>query len=167
MLLGGFTAGLVFNLLMRGVDTRLARDIESKLDGIGYGLLVPVFFISTGLKFDLDALVDDTRALVVLPVFVISLLIVRGLPSTLAAPPGATRRERRAMVLFGATALPVIVAVTDLAVKGDDLQPSMAAALVGAGMISVLLFPLLALGRRRVPVVEVPPATPAGLLDEG
>ena len=78
MLLGGFTAGLVFNLLMRGVDPRLARDIESKLDAIGYGLLVPVFFISTGLKFDLDALVDDTRALVVLPVFVISLLIVRG-----------------------------------------------------------------------------------------
>ena len=81
--------------------------------------------------------------------FVELLLIVRGLPPTLAAPLGSSAVDRRALALFGATALPIIVAVTDIGVDNGDLKPATAASLVGAGMISVLLFPLLALSQRQ------------------
>ena len=83
------------------------------------------------------------------PVFLLLFLIVRGLPSTLTAPPGSAGADRRAIVLFGATALPIVVAVTEIGVSSGELSAGTAAALVGAGMLSVLLFPLLALGQHR------------------
>ena len=82
------------------------------------------------------------------------LLIVRGIPGALAAPPGATRADRRSLLLFAATGLPIIVAVTDIGLDEKALQPGTAAALVGAGMLSVLLFPALAL-LGRSPVKEL------------
>ena len=149
MLLGAFAAGLVYQVLASHAEVESRELVESKLEGIGFGFLVPIFFINTGLTFDLEALTDDTRALLLLPVFVVLLLAVRGLPSTLAAPPGSSSPDRRALALFGATALPIIVAVTAIGVDHGDLQSSTAASIVGAGMISVLLFPLLGLSQRR------------------
>jgi Kef-type K+ transport system membrane component KefB len=148
MLLGAFAAGVTYRALASHADAHIREDVESKLEGVGFGFLIPIFFINTGLTFDLDALVSDTKALVLLPVFVVLLLIVRGVPSTLTAPPGSSAADRRALALFGATALPIIVAVTDIGVDGGDLDPATAASLVGAGMISVLLFPLLGLAQR-------------------
>jgi Kef-type K+ transport system membrane component KefB len=149
MLLGAFAAGVVYQVLASHAEVESRELVESKLEGIGFGFLVPIFFVNTGLTFDLDALTDDTRALLLLPVFVVLLLAVRGLPSTLAAPPGSSARDRRALALFGATALPIIVAVTAIGVDHGDLRSSTAASAVGAGMISVLLFPLLGLSQRR------------------
>jgi len=148
MLLGAFTAGVIFRLLMAGAPEPDAEAVESKLEAVGYGFLVPVFFINTGVEFDLDALFADGRTLAMLPLFVVLLLVVRGFPSLLAAQPDASRRDRIATALFGSTGLPIIVAVTAIGVDRKELDPGTAAALVGAGMLSVLLFPLIALAIR-------------------
>ncbi|WP_205739619.1 cation:proton antiporter [Georgenia sp. SYP-B2076] len=149
MLIGAFAAGILFRLLLAGALPEDAHRVESKIEAVAFGFLVPVFFIYTGITFDLRALLDDTRALVLLPVFLVLLLVVRGLPNLIAAPPGATAADRRALVLFGATALPIIVAITDIGADHGVLQQATAASMVGAGMLSVLLYPLLALGQRR------------------
>ena len=148
MLLGAFTAGVIFRLMMAGAPKADAEAVESKLEAIGYGFLVPVFFINTGVEFDLAALVSDGRTIAMLPLFVLLLLVVRGIPSLLAAQPDASRRDRIATALFGSTGLPIIVAVTAIGVDRKELDPGTAAALVGAGMLSVLLFPLIALAIR-------------------
>ena len=83
-----------------------------------------------------------------MPIVLVALLVVRGIPSVLAAPPGAGRRDRWATALFGATGLPIIVAVTTIGVAEGDLDSGTAAALVGAGLLSVLIFPLVALSIR-------------------
>ncbi|WP_022887896.1 cation:proton antiporter [Agromyces italicus] len=145
MLLGAFTAGVLYRLLLVGAPKHDAEAIESKLEGVGYGFLVPIFFINTGVTFDLEALFADGRTLAMLPVFVVLLLVIRGMPSLLAAPAGSSPRDLTATALFGATGLPIIVAVTAIGVDEGDLASGTAAALVGAGMISVLLFPLIAL----------------------
>lgn len=148
MLLGAFTAGVLYRMLLVGAPKRDAEAIESKLEAVGYGFLVPVFFINTGVTFDLEALFADGRTLAMLPVFVVLLLLIRGLPSLLAAPAGSSPRDLAATALFGATGLPIIVAVTAIGVDAGDLASGTAAALVGAGMISVLFFPLIALALR-------------------
>jgi L-lactate permease len=86
------------------------------------------------------------------PVILVALLVVRGAPASFAAAPGATRRDRAALALFGATGLPIIVAVTALGVHAQIISSVHAAVLVAAGMLSVLLFPLagMALHRRTV-----------------
>ncbi|MET0782883.1 MAG: cation:proton antiporter, partial [Leifsonia flava] len=143
--------------------------IESKLEAVGYGFLVPVFFIDTGLSFDLAALLGDTRNLLLVPIFLLLFLVVRGLPSVIAAPPGAARADRVAIGLMGATALPIIVAVTNIGVDEGDLTTGTAASLVGAGLLSVLLFPLIGLAfRKRSPAYA--PAAPnkdAFIAEEG
>jgi hypothetical protein len=82
-------------------------------------------------------------------VFALLLLLVRGLTGLFTAPSGASARDRRAIVLLTATGLPIIVAVTDIGATTGDLPAALASALVGAGMLSVLLFPLIALAQRR------------------
>ena len=148
MLLGAFTAGVLYRLLLSGAPEPDVEVVETKLEAVGYGFLVPVFFINTGVSFDLESLFADVRTTVLLPVFLVLLIVVRGLPSLLAAPKGSSRRDLVATALFGATGLPIIVAVTAIGVDNGDLPSGTAAALVGAGMLSVLLFPLIALAIR-------------------
>lgn len=122
--------------------------VEMKLDALAFGFVVPIFFVNTGVTFDLTALLASPSVLLLVPIFLVLLLLVRGLPGLFAAPIGATRADRRAIVLFSATGLPIIVAVTQIGVDHALLSSGTAAALVGAGMLSVLLFPLLALSQR-------------------
>jgi Kef-type K+ transport system membrane component KefB len=153
MLLGAFTAGIVWRLLMRDAKESDRKAVESKVEAVAFGFLVPVFFIYTGVTFDLAALLSKPLLLVVVPIVLVVMFVVRGLPSTLAAPPGATRRERVSVAILGATGLPIIVAVTAIGVDEKILSTADAAVLVGAGMLSVLLFPLIAMtirGERRV-----------------
>lgn len=149
MLLGAFAAGVVCRILLNGAEKRHAELIETKLEAVAFGVLVPVFFINTGVTFDLPSLLDDPRALLLLPIFLVLLLLVRGLPGALAAPPGSTIADRASLTLFSATGLPIIVAVTNIGLKENDLTAGTATALVGAGMLSVLLFPVVALTLRR------------------
>jgi Kef-type K+ transport system membrane component KefB len=154
MLLGAFAAGILARALLRGASEPDTVTIERKLEALSFGLFVPVFFITTGVTFNLTALISDPRALILLPIFLVLLLLVRGIPGTLASPPGSTWRDRTSIALFAATGLPIIVAVTNIGLEEKAIQPGTAAALVGAGMLSVLLFPLLALIGRSAPADE-------------
>ncbi|WP_022891886.1 cation:proton antiporter [Agromyces subbeticus] len=160
MLLGAFTAGVLYRLLLSGAPERDAEIVETKLEAVGYGFLVPVFFINTGVTFDLASLFGDIRTMLLLPIFLVLMLVIRGGPSLLSAPKGSSRRDLVATALFGATGLPIIVAVTAIGVDNGDLPSGTAAALVGAGMLSVLLFPLIALALRKGRTDVAEPAPP-------
>ena len=148
MLIGAFAAGVIAKLLLSGAGPHDKEAIEGKLEAVGFGFLVPIFFISTGLTFDLDALLADPTTLLMLPVFLILLVLVRG-SSTLFTSRGLVPADRRAVVLLGSTGLPIVVAVTGIGVSSGDLPVGTATALVGAGMLSVLLFPLIGLALHR------------------
>ncbi|HEY5879400.1 MAG TPA: cation:proton antiporter [Nakamurella sp.] len=158
MLIGAFAAGVIAKLLLSGADEHDKEVVDGKLEAVGFGFLVPIFFISTGLTFDLDALVSNPTTLLMLPLFLVLLALVRG-SSTLFTSGGLPKPDRRAVLLLGATGLPIIVAVTNIGVDDGALQSGTAAALVGAGMLSVLLFPLIGLAlHRRAPGGAVKPA---------
>ena len=145
MLLGAFGAGVLCRVVLRGASDADRHLVESKLEAVAFGFLVPIFFVTTGVTFDLAALVGSSAALLLLPAFLVALIVVRGLPGSFAAPPGASVRQRVSLGLFSATALPLIVAVTEIGVAEGALSEATAAALVGAGMLSCLIFPLTAL----------------------
>ena len=149
MLLGAFAAGIVWQVVFSGASHRNHEVLERKLEAVAFGFLVPIFFIYTGVTFDLAELLADPAALALVPVFLVLLFAVRGLPGLLVVPPGSTAADRRAIVLFGATGLPIIVAVTTIGHEAGLLSAATSAALVGAGMLSVLIFPLVALSQRR------------------
>ncbi len=158
MLIGAFAAGVIAKLLLSGADAHDLESIEGKLEAVGFGFLVPIFFINTGLTFDLDALVSDLSTLLLLPVFLLLLVVVRG-SSTLFTSRGLATPDRSAVLLLGATGLPIVVAVTNIGVTAGDLTAGTASALVGAGMLSVLLFPLIGLAlHRRAPDGDAKPA---------
>jgi Kef-type K+ transport system membrane component KefB len=146
MLLGAFAAGVVSRLVLRRANEADRSLVEAKLEGIAFGFFVPIFFIVTGITFDLAALTSSASTLLLMVVFLVALLAVRGGPGTIGAPHGASIRERMALGLFSATGLPLIVAVAAIGVDEGVLAPATEAALVGAGMLSVLIFPIIALG---------------------
>jgi Kef-type K+ transport system membrane component KefB len=141
MLLGAFAAGIVWRLLMRDAAAADREAVESKVEAVAFGLLIPIFFIYTGITFDLKALLADPFSLALVPIALVLLLVIRGIPSMLAAPPGSSRRDRVILGIMGSTGLPIIVAVTTIGTEEGWLAPGLAAALVGAGMLSVLIFP--------------------------
>jgi Kef-type K+ transport system membrane component KefB len=149
MLLGAFAAGILCRVLLSGAKPADRAEIETKLEAVGFGFLVPVFFINTGVTFDLRSLVADPNVLLLLPIFLLLFLVIRGIPGTLASPTGSVWADRGSLLLFSATGLPIIVAVTDIGVENHSLSAGTAAALVGAGMLSVLIFPAIALVLRR------------------
>jgi Kef-type K+ transport system membrane component KefB len=145
-ILGAFLAGAIVGLVDR--DSSSHPRFRTKLEAIGYGFLIPVFFVSSGIRLDLTGLLHNPSALVRVPVFLVALLVVRGLPALLglrANGPKATL----ALGLLQATSLPFLVTVTQIGVALGKITPVTAAALVCAGLLSVLIFPLLALGLMR------------------
>ncbi|MGW3515490.1 cation:proton antiporter [Streptomyces hydrogenans] len=145
VLLGAFAAGLITRLVLTGAAPEAGPEILAKVEGVGFGFLVPVFFVVTGIEFDLDSLLSGGRTLLLLPVFLALFLVVRGGPMWFLAPRDLDRTDRSALVLYGSTALPLVVAITTIGLDDKALSAGEAAALVGAGMVSVLVFPLLAL----------------------
>ncbi|MCF2530568.1 cation:proton antiporter [Yinghuangia soli] len=144
-LMGAFTAGLVLRLSLWHAPGDLVETISAKLDGIGFGFFIPIFFVMSGVKFDLDALLDKPGLLALIPLFLVLFLLVRGLPTFVLAGRGEVAGRRRELALFASTALPLVVVITNIAVENGYLSSGKAAALVGAGMISVMAFPQLAL----------------------
>jgi len=145
-ILGAFLAGAIVGLVDR--DSSSHPRFRTKLEAIGYGFLIPVFFVSSGIRLDLTGLLHNPSALVRVPVFLLALLVVRGLPALLglrASGPRATL----ALGLLQATSLPFIVTATQIGVALGKITPVTAAALVCAGLLSVLIFPLVALGLLR------------------
>src|SRR5207247_168780 len=121
------------------------RHFRTKLERIGYGFLIPIFFVSSGLTFDLQALFSSPTTILRTPIFLLALLAVRGVPAVLYRPLVGGRRTVAASLLQ-ATSLPFIVVAARLGVSLDLISDANAAALVAAGLLSVLIFPLVALG---------------------
>jgi Kef-type K+ transport system membrane component KefB len=145
-ILGAFLAGAVVGMVDR--DATSHPNFRTKLEAIGYGFLVPVFFISSGVRLDLRDLLSHPAALARVALFLLALLVVRGVPALLnlrAAGPRATV----AVALLQATSLPFIVTATQIGTALGQISAVTAAALVCAGLLSVLLFPPLALALLR------------------
>ncbi|WP_395696153.1 cation:proton antiporter [Nocardioides sp.] len=135
--LGAFTAGFVLRMLVpEGHES-----LEHKLQGLAFGLLIPVFFITSGMAIDPAAVAAEPVALAS---FVLLIVLVRGGGVRIAArASGFDRRESTAMGMFAATGLPIIVAVTSVAVSEGQMTPLNASVLVAGGAITVLVCPLV------------------------
>jgi Kef-type K+ transport system membrane component KefB len=151
-ILGAFLAGAVVGLVDR--DTSSHPFFRAKLDAIGYGFAIPAFFVTSGLRLDLGGLFASPAALARVPVFLLALLVVRGVPALLYAQT-LGRREAFAAGLLQATSLPFIVTATQIGVIVGLLEPVTAAALTTAGLLSVLIFPAVALALLRSQQVVV------------
>lgn len=141
ILLGAFAAGTLVGLVARGPG---AEPFRQKLDALGFGFLIPIFFVTSGAQIDLDALLASVGSIARIPLFLGLLLLARGLPALLYRQ-SLQGRERLRLALFSSTTLPLVVVITSLGTATGRMQPENAAALIGAGILSVLIFPLLAL----------------------
>lgn len=160
VVLGAFASGMIVRFVGGG---RPMYRFESKLDAVGFGFLIPFFFIRSGMVLDLGALAKGIDALLKVPLFLFGFLLVRGLPAMLLYRHQLGARDRRALALFSSTQLTLVVAITSVGVTQGQMRQSTAVALVTAGVISVIVFPMIALALRR-PAQEEPPveAAPAG-----
>lgn len=141
-ILGAFLAGAVVSLVDR--DSSAHPNFRIKLEAIGYGFVVPVFFVSSGVRLDLTGLMHSPSALARVPVFLAALLIVRGLPALFGLRT-LGGRATAAVALLQATSLPFLVTATQIGLELDKISSVTAAAVVCAGLLSVLIFPPLAL----------------------
>jgi Kef-type K+ transport system membrane component KefB len=142
VILAAFLAGAILKLVDR--DVMLTHpNFRVKLEAIGYGFVVPVFFVSSGLRFNLASLFESASSLAAVPVFLAALLIVRGLPALLFRVDLGNRGALIA-ALLQATSLPFIVATTQIGLELGAISEATAAALVGAGLLSVIFLPLTA-----------------------
>jgi Kef-type K+ transport system membrane component KefB len=154
VILGTFIAGAMLTVADR--DRVMTHpDLRRKLEAVGFGVFIPVFFVATGLRFDLDALVADASNLAMLPVFLAALVLVRGVPAVVYRSAIGGQRTLAAGVLQS-TSLPFIVAATAIGRELGLLDGAESAALVGAGLLSVLLFPALGLALLRRGGVTAP-----------
>jgi Kef-type K+ transport system membrane component KefB len=158
VILGTFVAGAVLTLVDRD-QVMTHPDLRRKLEAIGFGVFIPVFFVGTGVRFDLDALVADSSNLAMLPVFLAALLAVRGIPALVYRRAVGARRAAVAGILQS-TSLPFIVAATAIGMDLGLLDAAEGAALVGAGLLSVLLFPVIGLALLRGATPAPAPAEP-------
>jgi Kef-type K+ transport system membrane component KefB len=139
ILLGGFVAGMITRLALQGHELQV---FESKLTAVGFGFFVPFFFVTSGISFDLAAL-GSLGAIAKLAMFFCLFLVVRGVPALLLYRGVLSLRDRAALAFYSATELPLVVAITTIAVKTDHMETSTAAGLVGAAMLSTLIFPFV------------------------
>jgi Kef-type K+ transport system membrane component KefB len=156
-ILGAFLAGVI----VRRTDETPAsqQEFQGKLEAIGFGFLIPVFFVSTGAGLDITSLFRSTRAIVLVPVFLVALLVVRGLPALLYVRV-VGRTHAIAAGFMQATSLTFIVVATVIGVQTGHQRSSTAAALVVAGLLSVVIYPPVALRMLMSPGRPVSPALP-------
>ncbi|HTS98055.1 MAG TPA: cation:proton antiporter [Streptosporangiaceae bacterium] len=158
-ILGAFAAGL----LARMVDLpgRVSSpQFRIKLQGIGFGFLIPIFFIATGVQFDLRALLRSPTALAEVPLFLLALLVVRGLPA-LAYRRRVGLRRAAAAGLMQATTLIFIIVATQIGLAAHLVSRTTSASLLAAGLLSAAVFPAVAL-RLMAPAPAVREPAPAG-----
>ncbi len=145
LLLGGFAAGLIVRELLRGRD---AKTFESKVTAVGFGFFIPFFFVYSGMNLAIGALFHDPAGVAKLFIFLGLFLVVRGVPALLLYRKVLDARERLALAFFTSTQLPLVLAITTIADAKDRMRPSTAAALVGAAVLSTLIYPLIGLRLR-------------------
>jgi Kef-type K+ transport system membrane component KefB len=142
-ILGAFFAGAIIKLVDRD-EAMTHPQFRAKLEAVGYGVFVPFFFVTTGVRVDLDALFASGETIARVPTFLGALLVARGLPA-LVYRPVATWTQTAAAALLQATSLSFLVVAGQIGVQLGLMRPATYAALVAAGLLSVVLFPLTAL----------------------
>jgi Kef-type K+ transport system membrane component KefB len=157
VILGAFIAGAIVSLVDR--DRAMTHpEFRRKLEAVGFGFFIPAFFVTSGVRFDLDALTASASNLLMVPVFLAALLLARGVPAIVYR--GTLDARHTAIAgLMQATSLPFIVAATAIGRELDLIDAAASAAMIGAGLLSVLLFPLgglLLLRRNPVPADAEP-----------
>ena len=166
-ILGAFLAGIIVR--RTGESPASQEVLTGKLEAIGFGFLIPVFFVSTGAGLDIDALFRSSRAILLVPVFLAALLLVRGLPALLYVR-AVGRAHALAAGFMQATSLTFIVVATVIGVETNHQRSSTATALVVAGLLSVIIYPPIALNllksaadgkQSRRPAPAPAPAQPA------
>jgi len=145
LLLGGFAAGMITRQVLKGHEL---RGFDSKLRAVAFGVFVPFFFVVSGMKVDIDALFASASGVLKMFLFFALFLVVRGTPALLLYRRVLGGRDRISLALMCATQLPLVVAITTLAVEEGHMRASTAAALVGAAVLSTLIFPAVGLRLR-------------------
>jgi Kef-type K+ transport system membrane component KefB len=158
--LGALAAGMITRVATHG-GARTA-DLHSKIDALGFGFLVPMFFLVSGMKLDVRSMFVRSEGLALLAVFFVALLVVR-LPNVWLLRGALGARQAAATALLSATTLSLIVVLTQVAVAVGALAPTEAAPLVGAGVLSVIVFPMIGM---KLAGIERPPSR-AGTARDG
>ena len=161
VVLGAMLAGMVLRSWTHGIDIDVTP-LEGKLDAVGYGFFIPVFFVASGMALDVQSIAQNPLRLLV---FFVLLLVVRGLPSLLVYRRALPLRQRAEMTFITATTMPLLIALAAIGLSTGVMIPANAAALVGAGVLSVLVYPsiAIALARRGSTVPAGPDAVATGL----
>ena len=149
VILGTFIAGALLKLADRD-EAMTHPDFHPKLTAIGFGFFIPVFFVTSGVRFDLDALFADASTIAMVPVFLLALLAVRGLPALLYRG-YIDRTQIPVAALLQATSLPFILAATAIGADLGLIDQAESAALIAAGLLSVMAFPLIGVTLLRRP----------------
>lgn len=155
VILGAFAAGMIMGMIVGDRETFL---FETKLEAVGFGFLIPFFFITSGMAVDVEALFGSVEDFLKLPLFLALMLLVRGLPAMLLYKKELPRNEWAPLGLLSATQLPLVVAITAIGLETGKMHATTAAALVGAAVLTVLIFPSIALAKlRKNDELEAPP----------
>jgi Kef-type K+ transport system membrane component KefB len=151
VILGAFIAGAIISLVDRD-EVMTHPDFRRKLEAVGFGVFIPAFFVTSGVRFDLDALTSSASTVIMVPIFLAALLAARGIPAIVYRRAIDGRHAAIAGILQ-ATSLPFIVAATAIGLELGLIDAAGSAALIGAGLLSVLIFPLagLLMLKRRAP----------------
>jgi Kef-type K+ transport system membrane component KefB len=163
-ILGAFAAGALLSLLDR--DRAMTHpEFRVKLEAVGFGVFIPVFFVTSGVQFDLNALFADASTVVLVPLFLLAIYLARGLPACVYVPLLGRRRSAIAGILQS-TSLTFVVAATQIGLGLGVVSPASAAALVAAGLLSVAISPTLALVllRRGQPANAAPGDAPSPVM---
>ncbi len=145
LLLGGFAAGIIAREVLR---THEMPAFDSKLNAGAFGVFVPFFFIVSGMKLDVTALFASASGVAKMFLFFVLFFVVRGTPALLLYRRALDRRERLALAFLTSTQLPLVIAITAVAVDSGHMRPSTAAALEGAAVLSTLIYPVVGLRLR-------------------
>jgi len=152
--LGAFLAGMV---LRRWAGSGLPS-LEGKLDALGYGFFIPIFFVYSGMTMDLKAMAAAPLRVLM---FAALMLVVHVVPVQILYRRALSGRERWQLTLVASTALPLLVAISEIGLRNGTMLPENAAALVGAGVVTVLVFPAVAVVLQRPPIVSDAPTPTA------
>jgi Kef-type K+ transport system membrane component KefB len=152
-ILGAFAAGMVVGLATRGEEGKAFR---GKIDAVCFGWFTPFFFVGTGIKFDLAGLTRDVRTMLLIPALLLLLLVVRGTPVVLFRN-DIPKPEQFPFALFvSVSSLGLVVVLTEIGLRAKTMNPAIAQALMGAALLSSLVYPTLA----RVLTSRTPGRTP-------
>ena len=149
---GAFAAGMIVGQATRGED---GKPLREKMDAVSFGWFYPFFFVGTGIKFDIAALGKDLTTMLMVPAFVILFLIIRGAPVFLYRNDIAKAQRLPFALSSAVPSLSIIVVITEIGVRTNTMKPDVASALIGAALLSVLLFPTIAgtlLSRSTAPI---------------